>query len=287
MRITVSFVREQALLGGPFPLRQHLPDGAYRVGTPPQHLRKFVVSHAWESEAHPSPSGDQMRRLAATLAALDPPARDEDLVFFDFCSLPQSKKMGLRHPNGRNAAATEYFARNNVPFISRRSASEKAAFSYAMWDMGRLYAFEECEVLVLPSREADVATMLANFPGGNEWGQVSVRPYKNRGWPCAEFAIARHNGTIANLDDPDVVEVLRARDWPCTVAQYEEMLTNTLEANPAAGLKHDPELGVDFTDKGDRDIVKYFFFKMTRLTHEFLDTEGWLTEGWQGCAASE
>ena len=65
-----------------------LTAGGFVIGAPSDGRRKFVVSHGWESEVHPSPSGGKMRRLADALTVLE--ADDEDLVFFDFCSNSQA-----------------------------------------------------------------------------------------------------------------------------------------------------------------------------------------------------
>ena len=53
-------------------------------GAPPAFARKFVVSHAWASEFHPSPTGQTMRFLAAELDRLN--ADDDDCVFLECVS---------------------------------------------------------------------------------------------------------------------------------------------------------------------------------------------------------
>jgi len=147
-----------------------------------------------------------------------------------------------------------------------------------MWDMGRLYSFQECEVIVLPmladQLEPSRSDVCASFPGGDVWGDVNNRPYKNRGWCCAEFAVARYNGRIANLADPSVQAVLNSRSWPDGSATescrtYAAMMKNTTIEEMSTSqcdhseLTYNPVLGVDFTNKGDRAAVKYNFFKMT------------------------
>lgn len=244
--VLVSTIRELAESPGPFPRRQDLDHGAYIVGMPPASCRKFVVSHGWESEVHPSPGGAKMVRLVGTLDAAG--AKDTDVVFFDFMSNTQEAKIG---DASKGHTATEYFRYNRLPSapLAGRTTMEKRAFEYAMWDMGRLYSFRECEVLVLPSLNP-----ASTFPGrASEWGFENTRPYHKRGWCCSEFAIALKNKRIANLTDPDVMAVVKSRKWPTDVAAYGEMMDESL---PDATR-------VDFTHKGDRAVVKYNFFKMT------------------------
>lgn len=82
--------------------------------------------------------------------------------------------------------------------------------------------------------------------------------------------MALYNGRIANLSEPMVQAVLNSRVWPqgttaqsCTI--YADMMQ--LSCDPAddgkTGLTYHPKMGVNFTSKGDRDAVKYNFFKMT------------------------
>ena len=144
-----------------------------------------------------------------------------------------------------------------------------------MWDMGRLYGHESCEVIVLPELDG-----LDTFPGGDVWGMVNDMPYRNRGWCCAEFAIARYNNRIVNLDDPVVQKVLKSRDWPTgdaakSCAMYEDMmkLSCKMEDDGRDGMTYDSENGVNFTAKGDRAAVKYNFFKMT-MSRESIDLKG-------------
>ena len=90
------------------------------------------------------------------------------------------------------------------------------------------------------------------FPcGPDAWGLVSPSPYADRGWCCSEYAIARLNGRVVNDADADVLDVEASREWPMDVASYSSMM-DTSAPRP-----------VTFTKKGDRDAVKYNFFKMT------------------------
>ena len=48
------------------------------------------------------------------------------------------------------------------------------------------------------------------------------------------------------------------------------MMTYTDNPSPPPGLVYEPRLAVDFTNKGDRDVVKYNFYKMSELAHSWL-----------------
>ena len=123
----------------------------------------------------------------------------------------------------------------------------------------RLYAFSECEVIVDPivsspdELPADPVTdPPATFdPGKCAWGWINSRPYGERGWCCAEFAVALKNGRIVNKSDAEVQKVLKMRKWPKDVHEYEAMMDD--EAEPP----------VRFTNKGDIAAVLYNFYKMT------------------------
>ena len=125
----------------------------------------------------------------------------------------------------RSASAEEYFSHNNVAFISGRTAEEDAAFTYAMWDMGRLYAYEGCEIVVLPELSPK-----SSYPGSpDDWGMENVTPYEFRGWCCSEFATALASSPdgdprsrIVNFGDRAVQRVFESRPltavpWICQV----------------------------------------------------------------------
>ena len=77
----------------------------------------------------------------------------------------------------------------------------------------------------------------------------------------SEFASALVAGTIANLHDPAVQRVLASRAWPSTYVEYETMMDEAA-AKP-----------VNFTAKGDREIVAHIFFRMV------YDVSGRLVSG--------
>lgn len=265
----VGYVKQLVIRGGPFPRRQELHPAGYLVGVPPAGARKFVVSHCWETEVHPNPAGGKMRRLLDTCLLMQ--ARDNDVIFFDFCSFSQENKMGKYYKKDepwegmpeRNASAPFYFANNNVEYYPPRSAKEMRNFDFALWEMGRLYCFCECEVIVLPSLDGVDKSEQERFPGGSVWGFVNAVPYENRGWCCAEFSIALFCQTIKNLGDEDVKRVRDSRQWPEDNRSYAEMMgRTTVRENARDGLVFDPVKGVDFTSRGDRAVVQYNFFKM-------------------------
>ena len=66
----------------------------------------------------------------------------------------------------------------------------------------------------------------------------------------SEFASSLAAGTIANLHDPAVQRVLKSRTWPSTYVEYETMMDEAA-AKP-----------VNFTAKGDREVVAQLFFKL-------------------------
>jgi hypothetical protein len=123
----------------------------------------------------------------------------------------------------------------------------------------RLYAFSECEVIVDPiigSPEEFLADSLtdppATFePGKCAWGWINSRAYGERGWCCAEFAVALKNGRIVNKSDAEVQKVLNMRKWANDVHEYAAMMDDGAEPP------------VRFTNKGDIAAVLYNFYKMT------------------------
>lgn len=246
--VKVGYIKKLAKTSGPFPRQQDLHPDAVHVGLPPG--RKFSLSHGWFTEMHPDPSGSKMARLAATLIELD--ADDElDGVFIDYCSLPQ--KAFEKIPEA-------YFKATGAPKpMQDRTPTQKIQFNIAMWEMTRLYAFSECDVIVDPIIGSpddfpsdSVTNAPASFdPGKCEWGWINSRPYSERGWCCAEFAVAMKNGRIVNKSDAEVRKVLKIRKWPKDVHEY------------AAMMEEGAEPPVRFTNKGDIAAVLYNFYKMT------------------------
>ena len=241
--VKVSYIRRFVELRGasdrPFPRRQELPRGSFYVGVPLDGRRKYVVSHGWATEHHPSPSGVKMCKL---LAALDADkADDEDGVFLDYCSLDQRHRP---QPEGS-------------PPQRERTVAEARRFYLALWEMTRMFAHKGCRVVVLPDLElagdgADECWSDAKervCRKSSVWGWINDVPYHRRGWCFAEFSCAYKAGIIVNLRD--VQELCGAWDaeggWPTTVQSYTRMM-------------EDPK--IEFTSRGDREYVAYIFFKM-------------------------
>jgi hypothetical protein len=65
-QVPAPYMMEIAERGGPCPRRQDLDQSRLVVGKQPAG-RKLVVSHGWESEQHPCPSGTRLKRLANEL----------------------------------------------------------------------------------------------------------------------------------------------------------------------------------------------------------------------------
>ena len=242
--VRVRYLRHVAASGTLLLRRQELPRGTFIVGAPPQGRTRYVVSHGWATENHPTPTG---ARIAQLVAALDKAgATDDDLVFMDFLSLYQRARST---PPG-------------MPPQCERTPREKKLFGIALWEMSRMYAFRGCQVIVLPQIEvlpasSEIKSKYSDVKGREcqwsaTWGWINTVPYANRGWCAAEFACARKAGIIANKDDPHVVEVLNSRShcggWPETVEDYQRMMEDE---------------SIEFTSRGDRDHVAYIFFKMS------------------------
>ena len=73
-----------------------------------------------------------------------------------------------------------------------------------------------------------------------------------RGWYAAAPA-ERGAGTIVNGDDAAVRRLEGARAWPTSLAEYQAMM----EAREDDGTN-----SVEFTSKGDREVVTQIFFRM-------------------------
>ena len=75
-----------------------------------------------------------------------------------------------------------------------RNVHETRQFRFAMCEMSRMYAFKHCEVIVLPTHDADgqpfdsvaitgtVTDVDGNSVDMSAWGRVNLTPYEGRGW---------------------------------------------------------------------------------------------------------
>lgn len=150
------------------PRRQDLTFGEFAEGAEVAaiwHARRdrlFVISHAWLSSRHPDPWRTQLYELIEELDAMR--AADTDLLFYDYCSLPQ----------------------DGDPVRTER---EREEFLTALRCMSRLYTSRRCEVLVLPQ-----------VPPASEIGA----PFIKRGWCYFELAISVDSRTVVNRANPAV-----------------------------------------------------------------------------------
>lgn len=207
----------------PFPRRQELPRGSFYFCLPPDRCRRYVLSHAWDCQSHPSPSGGTYKRLMAILDADG--ASMDDGIFLDYSSLNQ---------RARELPAT-------LRPLREWTVAERRQFSFAINEISRLYAFKKCRVVVVPQVDAVDSTR-------GIWGRDNQTPYSQRGWCVMEFSCALYANTIINLKDAAVQEVLRSRDWPRTVEDYQTMMDGT---------------DVRFTStQQDANYVAYVFNKM-------------------------
>ena len=88
------------------------------------------------------------------------------------CSLPQSSR-DVPPEYFDAMAKTLQVASGGATVQEGRTHAEERCFRRALFEMTRLYAFHECEVVVLPRVETDLP------PG---WGTSNTRPYHLRGW---------------------------------------------------------------------------------------------------------
>ena len=274
--IRVWFVHKLASRGGPAPRCQDLPYGTYVEGRVPEGVRHYVVSHGWAAHLHFDPSGSKMRELAAVLSRLS--AAQDDVVFVDYMSLTQAggwvPKVYLEfNPGARRHVDLEGMKTMPPPgygdmvLLSGRTEAQERRFRFALFETTRLYAFRPASgpnVIILPDMDAPEC-----FPEPGEitweentvcepprreqksaWGFSKSIKYENGGWPCAEYAVSRMNKTIANIDDEPVRKVEAARKpWPEDVEAYARLMDEDA-ADPVA-----------FTKKGDREAVRFNFFK--------------------------
>ena len=122
-----------------FPRAQQLLAPDFVVGG--DCLGRLIVSHGWLDESHPDPDGTQLRDLVQEMDRLG--VSDDELVFLDYCSLPQIDK---RHPDFQRLGFTGLAPGHEA----LRSATENMEFSDALKDMHLLYTMGFGMVLVLP-----------------------------------------------------------------------------------------------------------------------------------------
>lgn len=275
--VFVSFIHQLAERGGPAPRCQDLPPGAYVDGMVPHGSQPWVTTYPWAATNHFSPSGAKLRELAAVLRELK--AESRDVVFLDFLSLLQKQRTVPKLYAEQNMLPIK--ARHGKVELPGLNAAEKQMQKLALYETTRLYAFaggrlpdgtlvKGCKVVVLPALESP-----HDFPDGgkitletnhepspardelnSEWGFAKSVPYLNGGWTCAEYAVARKNRTICNAHHQAVRDVERGRSWPKDVRQF------------AAMMDENSKEPVIFTNKGDREAVRFNFYRFCyRFNH--------------------
>lgn len=128
----------------------------------------WIVSYPWLTVEHPDPIGSRLEELVEELEMVR--AQDGDLVFIDYCSLPQPDYGGT----------------------GTRTEAEEKRFQAALRQMDVIFSSQSSKVLVLPVvhnlEHVDESTISA----------PNVRPYTRRGWCAFEFSVASNFGRIVN-----------------------------------------------------------------------------------------
>lgn len=148
------------------------------------HADVYVVSHPWLSVEHPDPAGSRLEELVEELDYLR--AKDNDLVFIDYCSLPQVDQLDKEYRQSilqGQPLASDHRA--------LRTPEEEADFRRAISQMDVIYSSMTSKVLIFPS--------VHELSEDLDPVYTKKRPrYRFRGWCCFEYAIAHHFGRIVN-----------------------------------------------------------------------------------------
>ena len=265
------FLRELAARGGPSPRRQDLPDNCYVDGHVPVGQQLWVVSYPWSAQTHPSPGGQKIRELVRELD--NQGATEDDVVFLDHMSLWQGAE-NVPEAYLQCWVKGAKSAGEGMVTLPDRTEEQLNEFKFALFETTRLYAFKGgnlpdgtevkgCRVVVLPGLDN-----YKEFPDRGEcvktknehcepprlevktkWGFSKSVPYHLGGWTTAEYTVARYCGTICNGNSPAVRAVEEKRSWPTSVAEFAAMMDEEVE---------EP---VRFTKRGDRDAVRFNFWK--------------------------
>lgn len=200
-------------------------------------------------------------------------ATDDDVVFLDHMAMWQ----------GKEVVPNIYVTQNKTNFNSEdkglvelfdRTAAQRKEFKFALFETTRLYAFvgghlpdgtylPGGRVLILPDIDD-----CQDFPEGGtaheemndfcepprlewktNWGFTKSVPYEEGGWTCAEYSVANFCGTIQNKDSERVCAVHSKRQWPTSVTDFARLMDDMAEQP------------VKFTKKGDRNAVRFNFWK--------------------------
>lgn len=143
-------------------------------------MRIISISHCWLTKAHPDPKGLQLRRIVAEMDSLW--INDEDLVFYDWCSLYQDDDVTLE-PRDPGA----------VP--QRRTSEQKHCFDRALKGMELLFCHDKVEVIVIPEEPEE------------QYGKEKAG-YWSRGWCFFELCVANHFKKVLNPKNIDVLQMV-------------------------------------------------------------------------------
>lgn len=265
------------------PRCQDLPPHSFLTGILPPHCQPWVVSYSWSAHLHSCPGGAKIKEISAALVELG--AKASDAVFFDMMSLWQGSAAGIpelyKQFNPQALVTKPSPATGSEPAqvdLPGRSKLQTKEFRFALFETTRLYAFAGgvlpdgtevlgCKVLILPDLE-DPKTFPEKGaleyrsnencePAREEWhsawgySKSKALGYEHGGWTCAEYAVARASGTIANMHHERVQRIEAVRSWPANVSEYSEM------------MDENSDTPVIFTKRGDREAVRFNFYKYT------------------------
>ena len=289
--VRCHYLRVLAARGGPSPRRQDLPHGTYVDGHVPASQQLWVLSYPWSAQTHPSPAGKKVRELVRELDKYG--ASDDDVVFVDHMSLWQGHEVVPEIYVAQNKVKNFEPQKNGLVGLRDRTLSEQKEFKFALFETTRLYAFaggslpdgthlKGCRVLVLPKIDDH-----KDFPGGGKarlemnnfceplrrewktnWGFTKSVPYEEGGWTCAEFSVANFCDTIHNKESETVIALHSKRFWPTSVQDFAAMMDDNADKP------------VKFTKKGDKDAVRFNFWKCC-FEIQVSATQFFLQWGWR------
>ena len=180
--ITVKYVHSLASSNALLPRKQEVPDGSFVIGCPDSKHKKFVLSHGWDSSNHISPNGEKLRDLSAALKKQS--ASGSDVVFIECVAATQmiahlpcrachravllpTLSGSCLCDSGRASVCSYAGLPQKLPAIGLpdmyyvmtgrkhgsledRTPADMQRFTFALFEMNRLYSYKECYVIVLP-----------------------------------------------------------------------------------------------------------------------------------------
>lgn len=147
----------------------------------------YAVSHAWLSTEHPDPGALHLEALVEDLSWLG--AVDKDLVFFDYCSLPQ---VNLLHPDYKGGEANGNLSSDHEAL---RTPNQHMQYHTAMRYMDILFSSPHIKVVVMP----EIFDMSKFTEAKGKPITHSTASYLERGWCGLEFTAAASAGSICSL----------------------------------------------------------------------------------------